>query len=219
MSDLPHPEPLSPMERRVLGVLIEKQKTSKTPDAYPMTINSLTTGCNQRSNRDPVVEFDEDDVEECLITLSKRALVNKIVGGRSERWRHLLYDAWKVTQVEMAILAELLLRGTQSEGDLRGRASRMNDIADLDALRELLQGLVSRKFVEYLTPIGRGAIVTHGFWSADELTREKSNHSCGPVSVAMEAPRAAVRSDLESKLAELVREVEELKKRVAILEG
>ncbi len=219
MSELPHPEPLSPMERRVLGVLIEKQKTSKTPDAYPMTINSLTTGCNQKSNREPVVEFDEDDVEECLIALSKRAMVNKIVGGRAERWRHLLYDAWKVSQVEMAILAELLLRGTQSEGDLRGRASRMNDIADLDALRELLQGLAARKFIEYLTPIGRGAIVTHGFWNADELAREKSNHSGGPVSIAAEVQRPAVRSDLESKLAELIREVEELKKRVAILEG
>jgi uncharacterized protein YceH (UPF0502 family) len=153
--------PLEPTERRVLGVLIEKQKTSKTADAYPMTLNSLTTGCNQKSNRDPITELDDDDVEETLNTLQRNGYVLKIVGGRTDRYRHLLYDLWRVSKVEMAILAELLLRGPQSEGDLRGRASRMDDIADLDALRELLKSLASRNLVVYLTPEGRGAVLTH----------------------------------------------------------
>src|SRR6476659_6652589 len=109
--------------RRVLGVLIEKAKT--TPDAYPLTLNALVTGCNQKSNRDPIMELDEADVEETLRGLKAHAIVVKVFGGRSERWRHLLYETWNVDKLELAILGELLLRGPQSEGDLRGRASRM----------------------------------------------------------------------------------------------
>ena len=105
-------EPLPPDQRRVLGVLIEKQKTSKSADAYPMSLNAITTGCNQKSNRDPVTEYDEDDVEETLTVLQRRSMAAKITGGRVERYRHLLYEMWKQpTKVEMAILAELLLRG------------------------------------------------------------------------------------------------------------
>src|SRR6516165_10406614 len=96
-------------ERRVLGVLVEKQKT--TPDAYPMSLNALATGCNQKSNRDPVLYLSEDDVEYTLSRVQKAGLVMKITGGRVERWRHILYDTWHVEKVEMAILAELLLLG------------------------------------------------------------------------------------------------------------
>jgi uncharacterized protein len=163
-------EPLGMIERRVLGVLIEKQKTSKTADAYPMTLNSLTTGCNQKSNRDPVLDLSEDDVEETLISLGKKGFTVKMVGGRAERFRHLLYELWKVSKVEMAILAELLLRGPQSEGELRGRASRMDDIPDLDQLRTHLKALADRKLVVYLTePERRGAMLTHGFHTPDEM--------------------------------------------------
>src|SRR5262245_26012258 len=107
-------EPLPPDQRRVLGVLIEKQKTSKSADAYPMSLNSVTTGCNQKSNRDPVTDYDEDDVEETLTALMRRGLAAKVTGSRVDRYRHLLYEIWKVTKVEMAILAELLLRGPQT---------------------------------------------------------------------------------------------------------
>ena len=144
-------EPLPPYERRVLGVLIEKQKTSKSADAYPMTLNAIVTGCNQKSNRDPVYELDEEVVEEALAGLQKRGRVMKMTGSRAERWRHLLYEAWKVTKVEMAILAELLMRGAQTEGDLRSRASRMDEIKDLEELRGMLASLTERKFVVYLT--------------------------------------------------------------------
>src|SRR5437660_6532586 len=80
---------LDALERRVLGVLVEKAKT--TPDAYPMSLNALVTGCNQKSNRDPVLELDEGDVEEALIRCKNRGLAAKVIGGRVERWRHLLY--------------------------------------------------------------------------------------------------------------------------------
>lgn len=233
MSDAPSPaavepvpttwEPLSPLDRRVLGVLVEKQKTSKTADAYPMTLNSLTTGCNQKSNREPVMELGEDEVEETLLSLNRRVLVNKVQGGRVEKWRHLLYDQWKVSQVEMAVLAELLLRGPQTEGDLRGRASRMNDIADLDTLRVLLAGLQARNLVVYLTPGGRGAVVTHGFHTADELAAERAKHGGGGAAVEftprVEPARPTVTPGLEARLAEAFDEIARLKERVARLES
>jgi len=217
-------EPLTPLERRVLGVLIEKQKTGGG-DAYPMTVNSLVTGCNQKSNRDPILSLDEDEVEETLLALNRKVLVNRVQGGRVEKWRHLLYDLWKVSKVEMAILAELLLRGPQTEGELRTRASRMDPIEDLDALRNLLRDLARRNFVLYLTAGGRGAVVTHGFHTAEELVAERARHgSSGGGEVARSASEGRTadvrpRVDLEAKLAEAMAEIEKLKERVAALEA
>src|SRR5262245_22646977 len=177
-------EPLAPYERRVLGVLIEKQKTSKSPDAYPMTLNALTTGCNQKSNRDPVLDLTDDVVEEVLSGLQRQGLVMRMTGGRADRFRHLLYEAWRVGKVEPAVLAELLLRGPQSVGDLRGRASRMDDILDLDALKAVLAPLAERKLVVYLSdPDRRGATVTHGFHSSEELAAAGSHTESGVADV------------------------------------
>src|SRR5437870_994225 len=110
-------------ERRILGVMVEKAKT--TPDVYPMSLNSLMTGSNQKSNRDPLLNLSEENVENTLAGLQPKGYVTRIQGGRVERWRHNLYDAWSVNKVELAILAELLLRGPQTEGEIRQRASRM----------------------------------------------------------------------------------------------
>ena len=121
---------LDRMSRRLLGVLVEKAKT--TPDAYPMSVNGVVTGSNQKSNRDPILNYNDDDVEEGLGKLQAIGLVTRITGGRVERWRHNLYEKWLVDKIELAILAELLLRGPQTEGELRSRASRMEPIPDLD---------------------------------------------------------------------------------------
>lgn len=178
---------LSILERRLLGVLVEKAKT--TPDAYPMSLNALTTGCNQKSNRDPAMNLTDDAVEETLSHLQKQNLVSKIVGGRVERWRHLLYEAWRADKVELAVLAELLLRGPQTEGELRGRASRMEPIDDLDALRNILRKLVERGLVVYLTPEGRrGTVVSHGFHAPEEITALRRTH---PFEASMPAPDSA----------------------------
>jgi uncharacterized protein YceH (UPF0502 family) len=166
---------LSVQERRILGVLIEKQKTSKSADAYPLTLNSLLTGCNQKSNRDPVLDLSDLDVEEALSRAMKRGLVARVTGARAERFRHLLYEQWKLAGVEMAIMAELLLRGPQTEGELRGRASRMDAIDDLETLRGLVRGLADRGLVVYLSPEGRrGTTVTHGFHPPEELETLRS---------------------------------------------
>jgi uncharacterized protein YceH (UPF0502 family) len=173
MSAAPTPDTwpvLTTLERRVLGVLVEKAKT--TPDAYPLSLNALVTGCNQKSNRDPVMNVADHQVEEALSSGQKKGLVIKITGGRVERWRHNLYEAWRVEKVELAILGELLLRGPQTEGELRARAARMEPIADLDALRAALRPMVERRLVVYLTPEGRrGTVLTHGFHSPEELER------------------------------------------------
>ena len=221
-------QPLDVTERRVLGVLIEKQKT--TPDSYPMSINGLVSGCNQKSNRDPVLNLTEADVEDALGRCQKQGLAARITGGRVERWRHLLYEAWHVDKVDLAILAELLLRGPQTEGELRTRAARMEPIADLDALRQCLRPLVERRLVVYLTPEERrGAVLTHGFHDPNELSRLRSHEAARPEPPAVPpaaAPPPTVPSraetalpGLEAGLADARAEVAGLKKTVNDLEA
>ncbi len=146
--------PLAPRERRVLGVLVEKAKT--TPEYYPLSVAAIVTGCNQKSNRDPVTNYDQDDVEDTLHSLRKKGAVILIEGsGRVARWKHTLYDWMKVSKVELAVMAELLLRGPQTEGELRARASRMEPLADLPALQAILEALAPRGLVQYLSPPGQ----------------------------------------------------------------
>jgi hypothetical protein len=198
---------LSLHERRVLGVLVEKAKT--TPEVYPLTLNALVTGCNQKSNRDPVLHLSDVDVEEALASCQKKGLVIKITGGRAERWRHALYDAWTVGNVELAILAELLLRGPQTEGELRGRASRMEPIADLEALRTALRPLVERRLVVFLGEEGRrGTLIAHGFYDQQDLERLRAAQGAAaetvePRPAAPEAPRSDVREQLAALRADL----------------
>jgi uncharacterized protein YceH (UPF0502 family) len=177
-------------ERRVLGVLSEKQKT--TPNNYPLTLNALVSGCNQTSNREPILNLEDSAVEEVLARLQKKGLVNRVTGSRADRWRHLMYDAWKVTSAEMAVLTELLLRSPQTEGELRGRVSRMEPVDDVEALRALLKPLAERRLVVYLTPQGkRGTVLTHGFHDPKELERLRSAQPVEPPSTPAVAPTTA----------------------------
>ena len=210
---------LSPIERRILGVLVEKQKTSRTADAYPLTLNALVTGCNQKSNRDPVLDLDEVEVEEGLTALQKKGLVERVTGGRAERFRHRLYDVWTRNGPELAVLAELLLRGPQTRGDLRGRAGRMDAIDTLDALDAILQPLVARRLVVFLTdPERRGALVTHGFHTPEELAQLKSHAPVSPLPEPATAPARTSVADLEAKLAAALTDIDSLKARTVGLE-
>jgi hypothetical protein len=213
---------LSLIERRVLGVLVEKAKT--TPDVYPLSLNSLVTGCNQKSNRDPVLDLADHEVEEALGALQKKGLVIKVTGGRVERWRHCLYEAWRVDKVELAVLGELLLRGPQTEGELRSRASRMEPIADLDALRIVLKPLTERRLVVYLTAEGRrGTVLTHGMHAPDEVDKLRSRHRSEveePRAAAVTAPAAdRPPSSLEARLAQMGTEIAQLRDLVAQLQA
>jgi uncharacterized protein len=205
------------VERRVLGVLVEKAKT--TPETYPLSLNALVTGCNQKSNRSPVVNFSEKDVEDALITAQKKGLAIKITGGRVDRWRHALYEAWNVDKVELAILAELLLRGPQSEGELRGRASRMEAISDLETLRAKLRPLADRKLVIYLTPEGRrGTVLTHGFHEPEELEHLRNSAAREAPIAALSPPTAVPAGEkgasFEMRLQQFSEEMEALRKMV-----
>ena len=164
--------PLTPRERRVIGVLVEKAKT--TPENYPMSLAAIVTGCNQKSNRDPVTNYDPDDVEDTLQSLRKKGATILVEGsGRVVRWKHTMYQWLKASKVEMAVIAELLLRGPQTEGELRARASRMEPMQDLAALQEILEALVPRGLVQFLSPPGqkRGVYVAHGLYPPEELEK------------------------------------------------
>ena len=186
--------PLSADERRVLGVLVEKAKT--TPDVYPLTLAAIVTGCNQKSNRDPLTSYDADDVEETLNHLRKKGAVIMVEsGGRVVRYKHLMYEWLRVNKVELAVMAELLLRGAQTEGDLRTRASRMEPLADLGALQAILETLQAKDLITYLTPPGvrRGVVVTHNLYPSKELERERGRVAQSPAFAAEPDPEPAPR--------------------------
>lgn len=217
---------LSLHERRVLGVLVEKAKT--TPDVYPLTRNALVNGCNQKNNRDPVLSLTDADVEEAIAGLKKYGMVQQITGsGRTDKYRHVLYELLKVDKVQLAILAELLLRGPQTEGELRGRASRMEAIPDLETLRPNLRMLAQRGLVVYLSPEGRrGTAVTHGFHAPDDVDRLRARAEYEPMPslagspgpLPAPPPQAADLANrvaaLESQLAEVRAELQALRARM-----
>ena len=178
---------LDVLERRVLGVMVEKAKT--TPDAYPLSVNALVSGSNQKSNRDPILNVSDFEVEDALTRCKEKGLAVKIIGGRVVRWRHYLYETWHIDKHDLAVLGELLLRGPQTEGELRSRAARMEPFDDLEALRRTLRPLVERNLVVYLTPEDRrGAVLSHGFHSPQELAQLRAREMQNPVPVDAPPP-------------------------------
>lgn len=214
--------PLTMAERRVLGVMVEKAKT--TPDAYPLSLNSLMTGSNQKNNRGPIMNLSEEDIENTLAGLQPKGYVTRIQGGRVERWRHNLYDEWSVNKVELAILAELLLRGPQTEGELRQRASRMEPIDDLDALRAALKPLVERRLAQFLGAEGRrGTLITHGFHAPKESDLLRSQVDVEEAAAAAPAISSSWVSaervaEIESELGQTKQEIAALRAQMQILQ-
>jgi uncharacterized protein YceH (UPF0502 family) len=181
MSDEANPEsapkwhPLDRTERRVLGVLIEKAKT--TPDNYPLSLNALTNGCNQKSNRFPQMQLEEGDVQDTLERLRLMGAIALIQGdGRVEKYRHLAYDWLGVDKKEIAVMGELLLRGAQSIGELRARAARMEPIPGMTELRPIVESLRKKKLIILLTPPGRGCVLTHALYQDQELAKVRAEH-------------------------------------------
>lgn len=138
---------LSPVEIRALGALLEKQRT--TPDAYPLTLNGLRLACNQSTNRDPVVDYDEDQLREALDRLRRRGFTRLASGhgSRAPKFRHLLDGALGLRDDELALLCVLMLRGPQTPGELKQRAERLHRFAGLDAVGEALERLTGRELV------------------------------------------------------------------------
>jgi uncharacterized protein YceH (UPF0502 family) len=135
------------VEIRVVGCLIEKQRT--TPDAYPLSLNSLRLACNQSTNRDPVVDYDEATVSEALRRLALRGWTRLASGAhsRARKYRQLMPEALGVDEGELALLGVLMLRGAQTPGELKQRSERLHGFADLGAVQTALDGLVERGYV------------------------------------------------------------------------
>ena len=141
---------LSAPEIRVLGCLLEKQRT--TPDAYPLSLNALRLACNQATNRDPVTEYDEAVIRDALHRLSRRrwARLASGAGSRAPKYRHLLDEALGLPEDELAVLCVLMLRGAQTPGELKQRTERLHPLADLSAVLDALERLIGRELAARL---------------------------------------------------------------------
>ena len=138
---------LSAPEIRVLGCLLEKQRT--TPDQYPLSLNALRLACNQSTNRDPVVDYDDAVLRDALHRLERRDYTRFAsgAGSRTPKYRHLLAEALPMAEDEQAVMSVLMLRGPQTPGELKQRADRMHPFAELDAVHETLERLIARELV------------------------------------------------------------------------
>jgi uncharacterized protein YceH (UPF0502 family) len=138
---------LSASEIRVLGCLLEKQRT--TPDQYPLSLNALRLACNQSTNRDPVVDYDDAVLRDALHRLERRGYTRFAsgAGSRTPKYRHLLAEALPMAEDEQAVMSVLMLRGPQTPGELKQRAERMHSFADLGAVHETLERLIARALV------------------------------------------------------------------------
>ena len=207
---------LTDVEARVLGSLVEKELT--TPEYYPLSLNALTHACNQKSNRDPFMNLDEDSVSGALQELNKKGLAGPAdnMASRAKKYEHRLQEAFNFTRHEIALLCELLLRGPQTPGELRSRADRMHKFDDLGVVQSTLQRLMKREppLVKVLPkqPGTKEARYAHLLSGDVELPEP------APPSNAVVASRSADDehiTHLDEQIADLQKEVADLKQQFA----
>jgi uncharacterized protein YceH (UPF0502 family) len=203
---------LNEHELRALGVLIEKDMT--TPDQYPLSLNAATTGCNQKSNRDPVVDYVEAEVDVALQGLVHKGLAGRVMGSRVERFRHNAREVLELGDAELAVLAELCLRGPQAPGELRGRAARMHALATLEALSPVLARLIERGLARRLPP-GPGSRVERFEQTLCKSAAQESRPAAptpapqaASSAPAAASPTPARRNDLAEQVALLRRQID-----------
>jgi uncharacterized protein len=194
-------ELLHPIEVRVLGALLEKDLT--TPEYYPLTLSALQNACNQKSSREPIVNYDETTVSQGLDLLRQKHLVLKVSGAghRVEKYAHRLGETLNLGRRELAILCVLMLRGPQTVGELRGRTERMHPFADMEEVEHVLAALASRQPDALVASAGRGRW-RHLWSSAEESATEAELES------------VSLRPNLEQRVASLEREIEDLKRQM-----
>lgn len=200
---------LNDVEVRVIGSLIEKQIT--TPEYYPLTLNALTHACNQISNRDPVVSFDEKTVVQALDSLRDKKLVHVVFGSESRvpKYKQMLTEALNLTPQEVAVMCVLMLRGPQTLGEIRGRTGRLYDFGHLAEVEQTLQALITREPRPVVTKLPR------------QVGRKESRYAhllAGEVQVdehevspRLEAATREVRAEHE-RISKLENEVETLRR-------
>lgn len=215
---------LSPLEGRVIGCLVEKEIT--TPDQYPLSLNALTTACNQKSNRDPVLALDRVAVQDIVDGLMKKHLVTDRsggMGGRVTRYRHRFcntqFGDLKLSPQETAIVCELLLRGPQTPGELRGRASRMAALHDVSEVEAALQSLAGRED-PLVARLPRQPGRRESRWMqlfTGEAPPEAE--SVPPAANPEKLPADSGHENLEARVAELETQIERLHRRLDALAG
>ncbi len=217
------PKPLPAIQRRILGVLMEKART--TPDAYPLSLNGLVTGANQKSNRFPIMQLTSEQIEDAIISMRENGIAAEVHGGgRVPKYRHYGSDYLGVKGPEVGVMVELLLRGQQTAGELRTRASRFEPIPDLGALQNILNNLIQRGLVISLTGPGRGQLFTHNLYEPNELELVKKLAASAPIAEASSSSSTRTSSaqeisELRSEIDDLKQVVETLQQRVSQLEN
>jgi uncharacterized protein YceH (UPF0502 family) len=198
------------VELRVIGCLMEKQRT--TPDQYPLTLNALRLACNQATNRDPVVDYDEETIRGAIARLRRREWVRFASGqgSRAAKYRHLVDQALQLDGGEQAILTVMLLRGPQTPGELKGRTERMHPFGSLAEVEETISRLIERGYAER---------VARRPGQKEDRFGHLLGDAGGPVPAATADAQGSVpvasADSLEERVAKLEREVAELRARYA----
>ena len=206
---------LSPGEGRVLGVLIEKQRT--VPDAYPLTLNALVAGCNQKSSRDPVLDLSDSDVQQALDGLRDRALVIETSGGRVMRYAHNAERVLGVPSQSVALLAVLVLRGPQTAGELRINSDRLHRFADISTVDAFLRELAERQAGALVAELPRTPGTRETRWT--QLLTEVAPEAA-PVSAQAPTANASLADEvaaLRAEMAALREEIASMRERIAAL--
>jgi uncharacterized protein YceH (UPF0502 family) len=202
---------LSAIEARILGSLIEKQAT--TPDQYPLTANAVQVACNQKNNREPVMELEAGEVGHALRELEARGLLRSVHGARAQRYEHRFATVYSVTTRQQAVLAVMLLRGPQTLAELHTRGERLAEPADLDGVRLALERLMQRS----------PALVVNLGRAAGQREDRYMHLLCGAVSAedyasaADESAGLSKRAGLETRVEALEAEVESLRRELQAL--
>jgi len=214
------PIELTVNEARVIGCLIEKAIT--TPDQYPLSLNALTNACNQKSNRDPVMDLDERTVQETLDSLTHKHLVldRSGFGSRVPKYQHRFcntgFGSLEFSPLETAILCELLVRGAQTPGELRTRAARMAEVEDVSEVEAALNNLAQRQDGPFVVRLPREPNRRDACWMhllSGEVDVSAAPTRAAPAESYRESSLERI-EQLEAQVAELRRELDELKRKL-----
>jgi uncharacterized protein YceH (UPF0502 family) len=214
---------ISPVEARILGCLIEKEAT--TPDVYPLTLNGLLTACNQKSNREPVMQLGVDDLEEALDTLRDRTLVSTWQSNRDRmaKYQHKLRDRisdqFDFSAPELAVLGVLFLRGPQTVGEIRSRCARIHNFDNLGEVEDVLDGLAQNPDGPYVKMLPRQAGRKESRYAHLFCGEPEEGALPDPVPVEGIAPGESRVEGLEREVSELKADLEALRQRFEAFAG
>jgi uncharacterized protein YceH (UPF0502 family) len=209
---------LTPIEARILGALLEKEAT--TPEYYPLSLNALVNACNQKNNREPVLQLKEDEVRQALNQLRDQNLAAAVHDSRVTKYEHRLQEVLNLTRGENAVLCVLLLRGSQTPGELRGRTERMHRFEELDDVLSTLDKMAQRDpaLVASLPrqPGSREIRYAHLLSGEPDLSRLPTS-AVEPATAGRNSADNDRLTQLEAEVATLREQIEELKAQIAAL--